>query len=129
MKMLFNFNDEVKEIDADEEIFNRNNVLDNMYFIKKEYQVKDDNKEYKNQFNKNAEILDYLIIEEIQKNYRKVNIENFNYHVYYPRKIDIENGFSLRIRAKDDIEPIRLGFTNDELNTIINFVKKLKDGN
>lgn len=126
MKMLFNFNDEIKEIDANEEIFIKNNLLDNMYEIEEEYGL-EKNQAYKSQFDSNLKTLNNLVIKEIEKHYRPVNMSHFNYYVFFPRDEDAKNGVTLRIRAKDHDGILGITFSDEEADIIIEFIKKLKN--
>ena len=127
--MLFNFNNVIKEVDANDFIYEKNNLLDNMHEIKKEYNL-GDNKKFKKQYDKNIQYLSDIILTEIESSFNvSVDKNNFVFNIYYPRAIDLKNGIHLRIRAKDKKDiMLPLCFSDEETQTIINFVKKLRDG-
>lgn len=124
--MLFNFNDEIKEVEVSDELYNKNNLLDNMYEIYEEYDLESqDEHKYREQYNSHEEQFIEMLIAEIEKNYRKVDVKNFEYCVYFPKESQKAKGIFLRIRAKDDKEMLNIGFSDEELLSIINRVKKI----
>jgi hypothetical protein len=127
--MLFNFNNVIKEVDASDFIYEKHNLLDNMHEIKNEYSL-GDNKNFKKQYDKNIQYISDIIVTEIESSFNvSIDKNNFVFNIYYPRAIDLKNGIHLRIRAKDKKSiMLPLCFSDEETQTIINFVKKLRDG-
>lgn len=129
MKMLFNFNNVIKEVEASDLIYEKHNLLDNMHEIKKEYNL-EENENFKKQYDKNGNYLADIIISEMEKNFNVViDKKNFSCNIYYSRAEDLKKGIHLRIRAKDKEEiDLPLCFSDEETQIIINFVKRLRDG-